>query len=302
MASLATSMDTVNFMGHECVRLENETVQLLISRSMGPRILSLRFSGSDNLLAELPDFVTDCPGTGVYHFHGGHRLWHAPEIPSRTYQPDDDPVEMYAVENGWLVTQNVEAKTGMQKSMEICLAKDLPQVVISHRLTNRGLWRVMSSPWAITQLKPGGVAILPQSRENTRELPSRSLTLWSYTDLSNPNVSFGKSHVFVRADMEEAFKIGFPNPRGWLAYWLNGTLFVKRAKYDAQAAYFDFNSSSECYCNDRFLELETLAPICTMEPGETVTHVETWDLFGGVQCPRDEKDVQALVEELGLEQ
>jgi hypothetical protein len=39
-----------------------------------------------------------------------------------------------------------------------------------------------------------------------------------------------------------------------------------------------------------------------MEPGETVTHVETWDLFGGVQCPRDEKDVQALVEELGLEQ
>lgn len=294
-------MDIVNFMGHECISLKNKTIQLLISRSMGPRILSLKFGGGENILAELPDFVTDCPGTGTYHFYGGHRLWHSPEIPSRTYQPDNSPVEITLLQDRYLVTQNVEVKTGLQKSMEIRVQGDEPRVVITHFLTNRGLWPVTCSPWAITQFRTGGMAILPQSCAETRELPNRSLTLWPYTNLSNPKVSFEKHHIFVRADMNEAFKIGFPNPRGWMAYWLDGTLFVKRADFDAQSSYFDFGSSSECYCNDQFLELETLAPISTIQPRETVTHVETWDLFGGVECPHNGDDVRMLVETLRLE-
>lgn len=294
-------MEIVNFMGHECVSLKNKTIQLLISRSMGPRILSLRFTDGENILAELPGFVIDCPGSGPFHIYGGHRLWHSPEIPSRTYQPDDSPVDVSPVENGYLVTQDVEAQTGLQKSIEIRLQEHSSQVVITHRLRNHNVWSVTCSPWAITQFKTGGVAILPQVCEETRELPNRSLALWPYTDLSNPNVSFGKHHILVRADMVEPFKIGFPNPRGWLAYWLNGNLFVKRADFDAQSAYFDFGSSSECYCNDQFLELETLSPIRTIEPGETVTHVETWELFKDIDCPCDEEDVRALVQKLGLE-
>lgn len=294
-------MDIVSFMGHECVSLKNKTIHLLISRSMGPRILSLKFAGGENILAELPDFITDCPGTGTYHFYGGHRLWHSPEIPSRTYQPDDSPVEIVPLENGYLVTQNVEAKTGLQKSMEIRVEGEEARVVITHFLANRGLWPVTCAPWAITQFRTGGVAILPQSCAETRELPNRSLTLWPYTNLSDPNVSFEKHHIFVRAEMNEAFKIGFPNPRGWLAYWLDGVLFVKRADFDNQSSYFDFGSSSECYCNGQFLELETLAPISTIQPGGTITHIETWDLFGGIDCPRNEDDMRMLVESLRLE-
>ncbi len=296
-------MDVVNFMGHECVSLGNETIQLLISRSVGPRILSLKFAAGENIFAELPEFVVECPGSGIFHAYGGHRLWHAPEELSRTFLPDDSPVEICPIENGYRATQNVEAKTGLQKSIEVCLPNDSPRVVITHRLTNHGLWPVTTAPWAITQLKTGGVAILPQSCAETNPLPNRSLVLWPYTDLSNPNVSFGKNHILLRVDMKEseAFKVGFPNPRGWLAYWWSGTLFVKRAKYEAQSEYFDFGSSSECYCNDQFLELETLAPISKIEPGACATHVETWDLFTGVDCPRDEKDTQSLVQKLGLE-
>ena len=294
-------MDTVNFMGHECVSLENKTIHLLISRSMGPRVLSLRFTGAENLLAELPDFVTDCPGAGTYHFHGGHRLWHAPEEPSRTYLPDDSPVEIVVVENGLLVTQDVEPRSGLQKSLEIRLPGDMAQVVITHRLINQGLWPVTTAAWAITQFKTGGVVILPQTCENTGVLPNRSLSLWPYTNMSEPNVTWTQHSILVRANMETPFKVGFPNPRGWLAYWLDGTLFVKRAKYDAKSAYFDFGSSSECYCNGQFIELETLSPIETILPGACISHVETWEVYGQTDCPRDEKDVQALAERLGLE-
>ena len=293
--------ETLNFLGHECVSLENKAIKLLISQSVGPRILSLSFDGGENLLAELPDFVVDCPGSGTFHAYGGHRLWHAPEEPNRTYLPDNSPVEVTPVENGYLLTQDVESKTGLQKSIEVRLQGDAPRVVVTHRLSNQGLFPVTCAPWAVTQLKTGGVAILPQSYEATGLLPNRSLALWQYTNMADPNVQWGRRYIILNARVTNPFKVGFSNPRGWLAYWLNGTLFVKHAKYEAQSAYFDFGSSSECYCNDQFIELETLAPIGAINPQASVTHVETWELYGNVDCPHDETDVQTLVEKLGLE-
>lgn len=300
MSSNLKFMKIVNFLGYECHTLANERLKLLVTRSVGPRVLSLGFIEGENILAEVPDFVTESPGNGLFHFYGGHRLWHAPEEPSRTYLPDDSPVDIAPLENGLLVTQNTEVQTGLQKSLEICLSDEIAQVVITHRLTNHGLWPVTCAPWALTQLKTGGVAILPQTREDTGVLPNRALVLWPYTDMSNPNVQWGSNYILVNANMDAPFKVGFPNSRGWLAYWLNGTLFVKHAEYEPQADYYDFGSSSECYCNNRFLELETLAPIGTIAPGATTSHVETWNLYKHIDRPRNEKDVQLIVEELGL--
>jgi len=247
-------MKNTNFLGQECVLLENEVLELLVTQNVGPRILSLRFADGENLLAELPDFVTDCPGTGTFHFYGGHRLWHAPEEPSRTYLPDDSPVDISALDKGL----------------------------------------------KITQFKTGGTAIFPQIRTNTGVLPNRTLTLWPYTDMTHPNVHWGSNFILVKVDMTSAFKIGFPNPRGWQAYWLKGTLFVKHAEYNAQAEYYDWGCSSESYCNDKFIELETLAPITTLAPNATATHVETWDLYKDIECPQNEKEVQVLADKLGL--
>lgn len=75
----------------------------------------------------------------------------------------------------------------------------------------------------------------------------------------------------------------------------------KRATFDPQAVYSDSGSSSECYCDDRFLELETLRPATMLAPGESVHHLETWELYNGVPRPSDEEAVQALVEALHLE-
>jgi hypothetical protein len=114
-------------------------------------------------------------------------------------------------------------------------------------------------------------------------------------------VFWGNRYIIVRAEMSSPFKVGFPNPRGWLAYWLDGTLFVKRTAYNVNAEYYDFGSSSECYCNDHFLELETLAPISKLAPGESVTHTETWELYADVEFPKNEDAAQEIVEKLGLE-
>ena len=86
--------ETVNFLGLDCLSLKNENLKLLVPQSIGPRILSLSLNGGENLLAELQDAVLECPGSGKLHLYGGHRLWHAPEEPSRTYIPDNAPVEI----------------------------------------------------------------------------------------------------------------------------------------------------------------------------------------------------------------
>jgi hypothetical protein len=294
------TMKTGKFLGQDCVSLENGIIKLLVTQSIGPRILSLGFVDGDNLLAELPDFITDCPGTGTYHFYGGHRLWHAPEELARTYLPDDSPVDISTFENGLKATQQAEPKTGLQKSIEIQLTADSARVVIKHCITSRGLWDVTCAPWAITQLKTGGMAIFPQIRKDTGVLPNRNLTLWPYTDMTDPNVHWGSNYILVQARMTSAFKIGFPNPRGWQAYWLDGALFVKHAEYNAYAEYYDFGSSSESYCNDKFIELETLAPITTITPGGTATHVETWELYKDIERPHNEDEAQALADKLGL--
>ncbi|MFN2153445.1 MAG: hypothetical protein ACK2T5_17720, partial [Anaerolineales bacterium] len=293
-------MNTIKFIDLDCVPLENSSLSLLVAQSVGPRIVSLRLNSGDNLLAELPDFVVERPDGNNYRFFGGHRLWHAPENMPRTYALDDKPVEIIPTQDSLSIMQQVETQTGIEKSMRVSLVGNKPQVIVRHTLTNRGLWPVECAPWAITQLKSGGVAILPQAQDQTDLLPNRMLTLWPYTDIASPHVTWDNRFILVRAQMQTAFKVGFPNPRGWLAYWLAGTLFVKRATLDTQAAYYDFGSSSECYCNDRFLELETLAPISTLAPGESATHTETWELYADVDFPADKDTVQGIIEKLGL--
>lgn len=293
-------MKTVEFLRQTCLLLENASLRLLVTQSVGPRLLALHLEGGENLFAEVPDATLECPGAGVFHFYGGHRLWHAPEEPQRTYQPDDRPVEISPLPDGLRVQQREEA-TGTLKTLEIHLPDERPRLLVNHVLTNLGLWPIPCAPWAITQFKTGGVAILPQPQAPTGPTPNRVLVLWPYTDLACPSLRWGNRYLLVQARMTVPLKIGFPNPRGWLGYWWNDALFVKRAPYDPQAVYYDSGSSSECYCNDRFLELETLGPATMLAPGESASHLETWELYNGVPRPVDEEAVQGLAETLHLE-
>jgi hypothetical protein len=299
-------METVDFLGHRCVELKNKTLTLLITQSVGPRVLSLRLEKGGNLLAELPDLTLDCPGEGGYHLYGGHRLWHGPEAPQRTYLPDDKPVEITPLENGLQIIQDIEPQTNIQKSIKIYLPGDDPVVVVEHALSNQGLWAVDCVPWAITMLKPGGIAILPQFTGRIDAyglLANRSLILWPYTDITIPQIRWGNRFILVQSTPETGpLKFGFPNPYGWLAYHRAGTLFVKYAAYDCNAAYTDNGASTEFYCCPDFVELETLGPRDVIQPGDSVSHREVWRILGDIPSISSEDEVRALVDSLPLEQ
>lgn len=292
------------FLGLDCVSLKNAAIELLVTQSVGPRIIRLGLPGGNNLLAELPDVTLDYGGSDVAHLWGGHRLWHSPEVKRRTYLPDDLPVSITPIEGGLHVVPPLEAPTGIQKSLRITLPDDSATVIIDHTLQNQGLWPVELAPWAITQLKPGGTAILPQPVGNADPdgvLANRRFALWPYTDINSPYIQWGNRFTFIHAPGEGGpLKVGYPNPAGWLAYHIDNTLFVKQAQYQPDAVYPDFGCSTECYYRWDFIELETLGPSVTLAPGESVTHRETWRLFANVAFDPTEDAAQTLADKLGL--
>ena len=290
-------MVSVDHNGIECVALESGPLRVLVTRSVGPRILSLEADGSGNLFAELPDHKLDYPGEGDFHLYGGHRLWVAPEDPTTTYRPDDDPVVITSVEDGLNVVQSADPETGLQKSLRIRILES--RVDIDHTVTNLGTQPVECAPWAITQMAPGGSGYLPLPTgiaDGSPFLPNRSLVLWHYTDVDSPYLELSNDQVRIDTGAVEApLKIGAPNPVGWLAYWREGTIFAKWAAYDAQAAYFDLGASSQCFANQDFLELETLGPRVNLAPQAAVTHGESWQIVTDVPRPMNRADLEKVL-------
>jgi hypothetical protein len=130
------SIQTKYFPNLECVELSNESISLLVTKSVGPRIISLRFNQGNNLFTELPEREIECPGSGILRLWGGHRLWYTSEDPPRTYLPDDNPVHVSEVPSGVRVIQPSEPQTGIQKSLNVTLPDLEPLVVIDHGLEN----------------------------------------------------------------------------------------------------------------------------------------------------------------------
>jgi hypothetical protein len=248
------------------------------------RVVGLSLNGKPNLMAD----VTSQPPTptpyGDYLFIGGHRLWHAPEDLPRSYIPDNE-ISITDLPDGVILESKTEPGTGIRKRIEIRLAADKPSVTLTHTLVNDGLWAVELAPWAITQLRLGGTAILPMPVGNTDAaglLHNRQLSLWPYTRMNDPRVKWDDKFILFKADALPPFKVGYFNPHGWLAYWLDGVLFRKTFEAHAGLPYPDNNCNAEMYCGERFVELESLAPLLPLNPGDSTTHVEKWDLFTGL--------------------
>ncbi len=265
----------------------------------GPRLVRFFAADSDeNLLAELPGVGWQAPH-GRYTIYGGHRLWVAPETPARTYIPDDQPPQVEAGE-GWVtLTGPVEAPTGIRKSLTVRLAVDRPRATLTHCLANLGPDPVELAPWAITQLVPGGAALLPQPSGPADEaglLPNRRLALWPYTRVQDERLGLDDALLRVSAPAQphSPFKLGYFNLHGWLAYRRGDWLFVKRFRPQEGEPYPDYGCNVEVYTDGQVLELETLGPLRILPPGETVTHEEEWWLLRGFENAADAEVVEAV--------
>ena len=289
-------MEIIHYKGWpNCLRLSNQQVDLIVTSDVGPRIIRFGFIGQENEFKEFEDQV-GLIGGNTWRNYGGHRLWHAPEDPVRTYFPDNSPVEYEANEDSIHIVQAVETTTGIQKEMEIYLSPDRAHAQVTHRLTNTNLWAVELAPWSISVMAVGGTAMLPMPPRGSHTenlLPANSLTLWAYTDMSDARWTWGKRFILLRQDPKrpEPQKLGAAIPDGWMGYARHSHLFLKKVNYLEGEIYPDLGCSMETFTNDQFLEVESVGPIAYLEPGDSVEHVEDWYLFDHVAAPVNDEDV-----------
>jgi hypothetical protein len=269
-----------------CYRVSNGEVELVVTSDVGPRVIRFGFVGGQNLFKE---FADQLGGTREEKFQlrGGDRVWKAPEDPVATWAPDNLPVEITITANGMIARAPVEPMTSLQKEIEVRMATSGPQVTVLHRITNRSLFSLEYSVWALTMMAPGGIAITgfpPRGTHPANLEATNPLVMWAYTNLSDKRWVFTKKYLALKQDPgnSEAQKLGMFNPDTWGAYVLNDEAFIKRANASSGETYPDFGCSFETFTNNEFLEIETLGPLAKLPPGKTAEQAEHWSLHRGV--------------------
>ena len=272
-----------------CYRVSNGEVELIVTGDVGPRIIRYGFVGRQNLFKEFPDQLGKS-GEEKFQLRGGDRVWKAPEDPVATWAPDNVPVEITLTPSGLIARAPVEPLTNLQKEIEVSMAPSGSQVTVTHRIHNKSLFALEFSPWALTMMAQGGIAISefpPRGKHPINLEATNPLVMWAYTDLSDKRLTFTKKYLTLKQDPNNAAaeKIGSFNADTWAAYLLNDELFVKRTAADPARIYPDFGCSFETFTNNEFLEIETLGPLTKVPPGGVVEQVEHWALYRGVNVP-----------------
>ena len=273
------------------LRLQGKNTELIITLDVGPRIIRYAFHDDKNVFVEMPEQLGGS-SEKEWMIRGGHRFWTAPEG-DHSYEWDNEPVTWKQIgEAAVEIIQPASKKHGFQKSLRVEVLED-EQVRITHLLTNVTETAIDLTPWALSVMAPGGIALIPQPRLDLHPsefpdgrsvkpeefLPNREMILWPFTDLTDGRYAF--SEYFLRVTYlpeRPATKLGLKLPTGWVAYQNRDVVFAKHLSYDPALPYPDRGSNFEIFTNIQILELESLAPALPLEPGATREHVEHWCL------------------------
>jgi len=169
---------------------------------------------------------------------------------------------------------------GLRKTIEVRLARITATVLVRHILANEGDRSRELSPWPITQLKGGGVATvgLPERTSAHDVTPNQLVVLWPYSSWTDDRLVLGELTLTVSAAPGEPFKVGCLSHEGVVNYRRDGLSFTKRFEPALGSAHADMGANVEIYCDERGIELESIGPLVTLAPGESVTYDERWEL------------------------
>ena len=271
-----------DYFGRVARRLESAHCWVEVLANGGPRVLRMGLTGGSNLFAETPAVSWD-GGHGRYDLLGGHRFWFAPESDDCSV-PDQEGLTLSAIGDAagpaLRMVGGFEAPTGLRRTIEIRLDPDAAALSLRHVLKNEGSRTLQYAPWPITQFRLGGVAVLPlPSGDETPSIsPNQLVVLWPYTSGTDDRLDIGDHRITVKARADKPVKVGCLSAIGIAGYLVDGLLVVLRFDPARAATHADLGCNLEVYCDDRTIELESLGPLATLGPGQSVIHDERWEI------------------------
>jgi hypothetical protein len=303
------TVDKVEYRGWKNnLRLSNGDAELIVTLDVGPRVISYKLTGGKNVFKEYEDQLGKT-GEGEWMIRGGHRLWAAPEDTTRTYALDNSAVAYRELGPGQVrLSPPPDSAYGIQKEFDLTLEPSGSGVKVQHRITNVGRAPTSLAVWSLSVMAPGGLEVIPLppkrphpgSPKNARSAadfaPTLVLSVWPFTDFQDPRIRLGTKFLTLRQDPQRGpTKLGLAHRTGAVGYLNGGTLFVKRFEYREGQHYPDHGVNFETFTNEDMLEIESLGPLTTLEPGKSVEHAERWGLVANVGAATSEAEIEQNV-------
>lgn len=245
----------------------------------GIRIPWLSHVGMDNLYYMQPadrsdGFITD----SGWNLYGGHRFWMTPES-DLSYCPDNEPVAYELTENGVILTQKEDPWLHVEKKLELSFMDD-GRIKVIHTLKNLTGHTIETSLWGVNSLAPNGKARISFPGPETDEwLPCRSVAVWKNASLGDKRIKFTADSLLVEhGPCDDYFKMGLFSADGEAVLENLGQRFTLRFPADIPQHNSDLGSNFELFMHTAFMELETLGAKCTLEPGQSASHWELWQV------------------------
>ncbi len=272
----------------DAVRLRSSTAEAIIVPAIG-RVMSFRLRDGENVLwtdSALAGRSGDPTGKEWVNF-GGDKSWPAPEAEWRTFTgygnwmppPGFDGLPHEARIEGATVVlvAPIDRFYGIRHERHIALAADAARMTIATTYI-----RVSGAParvgiWVITQFVDPVAVFVP--------VPPRSRFPdghYVFRDAPWPQREVRDGLIRITRDPRVAHKLGSDADR---MLWVGENVMCLVASprvADAAAEYPDRGASAEVYTNPdpkRYVELETLGPLATLQPGDRITQTNTYTLF-----------------------
>lgn len=234
--------------------------KLIAGISAGPRILSLNYKESKNILYEdYTDFRV-----AEWRMHGGHRFTVAPES-KRSYYPDNEPCEVDIMDSVLHVKAKVRPN-GIRLSLSISKAATGDGFDIRHTLQNEGGKDWHGALWCITCV-PRTAAVFGACDTFS------CINFWPETDPLNWQQSGGQLTV----------KPGkFRGKAGWfykhplLTAVQKHTFTIANSDRADKKNCVDNGSNTEIFVCTDYAELETLSERMIVKAGGAVSHSQQW--------------------------
>lgn len=270
--------------------ISNGVIEAYVTIDVGPRIIRFGYVGGQNIMCD--NRAASAPrddeefqnffGKGKkWEILGGHRIWLSPEGYPNSYYPDLTPVKYELTENGAIFTPDAEVENSVQKQLEIKMDPDDANMHVTMYATNIAPSCQDFSIWGLTVSATGGTLIIPMNNNDTGLLANRNISVWPYTNLADSRLHFGKHYVTLRQDtnISQSLKLGFDLNTAESYYCLGEDIFRKAYEtHHPYEKYPDNNCSFETYTCATFIEIESLSPLKSVKPDETVSLTEHWSL------------------------
>jgi hypothetical protein len=284
---IATSVDAaevVEFSGYsDCIQLSNDRARVILCPSAGGRVLEYSLDGKNALYLDPSEegWVYQ-PGKSSQMSAGRFDIGPEKVIPNRPHLWMGRWQGEVTDRNSARMTSVRDKATGTQLVRDFELSASGSRLVCRQTIKNISDETTEWCHWSRTFALGNGVCVIPLSRIS--RFPNHYVMYESPSTLNfhpeDPKIK-RNGEFLVISGVPKYPKLGMDSKVGWFAYLMkNDLMFVKRFPTYDDRVYNEVAglTISIWYPQDRRVELEPIGPRERLEPGQSASFEETWEL------------------------